>query len=254
MDRAPFNLPFSETFVPSWPCPQCRTGHLSLVPKSLVKEETTESLREHDDPAWDPDWIRYVFSCIFRCSSSSCEKVFACCGDGKVEYHEYEDETDGWVQSSIDHFTPKYFNPPLLLMDVPTSCPRNAATHLSESFALYFSDAGAALNCNRAAVEAVLTDLGIKRYTNLKGKRRPISLHQRINLLPAKYADVKDLLLAVKWLGNAGSHDGEKPSYGDVRTTYDLLEYVLAEIYESKTKKLKAIAKNVNAKKGRLKK
>jgi hypothetical protein len=60
------------------------------------------------------------------------------------------------------------------------------------------------------------------------------------------------MLFAVKWLGNAGSHDGEEANAGDVRTTYDLLEHALSEIYEAKGKKLKAVAKKVNKKKGPL--
>ncbi|WP_431256645.1 DUF4145 domain-containing protein [Roseateles chitinivorans] len=170
-----------------------------------------------------------------------------------MEFFEYEDEEHGWAQSSDDQFTPKYFSPALVLMDIPIKCPDEATAHLMESFAIFFADPGAALNCTRAAVEAVLTDLGIKRFVVVKGKRKPVNLHQRIQLLPPKHAELKDMLLAVKWLGNAGSHDGEKPNSGDVRTTYDLLEHALSEIYEAKAKKLKAIAKRVNKKKGPLK-
>ena len=170
-----------------------------------------------------------------------------------MDYFEYEDEEYGWAQKHDDLFTPKYFNPPLELMDLPKDCPAEAVEHLSESFALFFADPGAALNCVRAAVEAVLTSLGIRRFVLVKGKRRPVNLHQRIQLLPQKYDELKDLLVAVKWLGNAGSHDGDKPTAGDVRTTYDLLEHALSEIYEAKGKKLKALAKKVNKKKGPLK-
>jgi hypothetical protein len=138
-------------------------------------------------------------------------------------------------------------------MDIPSKCPEAAAGHLLDSFALFFADPGAALNSARTAVEAVLTDLGVKRFIVAKGKRKPINLHQRIQLLPAKYKELADMLLAVKWLGNAGSHDGDKPSIADVRVTYDLLEHVLSEIYEKKTGKLKAVAKKINKKKGPLK-
>jgi Domain of unknown function (DUF4145) len=253
MDRTPFHLPFTETNVPKWPCPKCGAGHLALAPKTLVHKETPESLREHDHEAWEPDWIRYVFSCIFECTNADCKEVTSCCGEGQVAFFEYEDEEHGWAQSSDDRFTPKYFNPPLVLMDIPKNCPPEATSHLIESFALFFADPGAALNCTRAAVEAVLTNFGIKRFVLVKGKRKPVNLHQRIQLLPPKFDELKDMLLAVKWLGNAGSHDGEKPNVGDVRTTYDLLEHALSEIYEAKGKKLKAIAKKVNKKNGPLK-
>lgn len=252
MDRTPFQLPFTESHIPKWPCPKCGVGHLALAPNSLVHKETPESRREHTHEAWEPDWIRYVFSCIFECTNADCKELVACCGEGRVDYFEYEDE-DGWERSSDDRFLPKYFNPPLVLMDIPAACPQEATAHLMESFALFFADPGAALNCTRAAVEAVLTNLGIKRFVVAKGKRKPINLHQRIELLPPKYASLKDMLLAVKWLGNAGSHHGDESNAGDVRTTYDLLEHALSEIYEAKVKKLTAIAKRVNKKKGPLK-
>lgn len=170
-----------------------------------------------------------------------------------MTFVEYQDEEAGWDQSTEDHFTPKFFEPPLVLMDIPDSCPLDAAGHLYEAFALYFADPGAAMNCARTAIEAVVTDLGVKRFATVKGKRQPISLHRRILLLPPKYKEVVDLLLAVKWLGNAGSHDGERPGAGDLRLTFDLLEHVLSEIYDAKGKKLKAIAKKVNRKKGPVK-
>jgi hypothetical protein len=253
MDRTPYQLPFSTDRVPAWSCPACRTGHLTLDEKHLVKSETAESLSEHKHEAWEPDWIRYVFSCIFQCGNPNCQEPVTCAGIGSVDIFNYEDEELGWAQSTDDRFTPQYFYPPLVLMDIPAKCSVEVCAHMAQSFALFFADPGASLNCARAAVEALLTDLGIKRFAVANGKRRPINLHQRIQSLPAKYQDLIDLLLAVKWLGNAGSHDGDKPTAADVRIMYDLLEHVLSEVYEGKGKKLKAIAKKVNKKKGLLK-
>ena len=253
MDRSIFQLPFSSTRVPKWQCPTCRAGHLVLVPNSLQHRETPTSKREHDHDAWEPYWIKYVFSCLLECANADCREVISSCGTGSVDVFEHDDEEQGWVQETDDLFTPKYFDPPLILMDVPTRCPTEACTHLIDSFSLFFADPGASLNCARAAVEAVLTQLRVKRFTVVKGKRKSISLHHRIQLLPPKYKEQSELLLAVKWLGNAGSHDGVQPSQGDVRVAYDLLEHVLSEIYEKKANKLKAIAKKVNKKKGPIK-
>ncbi len=59
-----------------------------------------------------------------------------------------------------------------------------------------------------------------------------------------------DMLLAIKWLGNAGSHGHGKITIDDVMDSYELTEHILAEIFEPKIKKLKAIAKKINRKKG----
>ena len=252
MDRTAFKIPFTERRVPKWPCPTCSAGQLQLLPKSLMQQEKPES-RDHSHEAWEPDWIRYVYSCIFICSNSVCREMVASVGTGRVDYNEYEDEEHGWVQATEDLFTPSFFQPPLKILDIPADCPTDVAVHLNESFALFFADPGAALNCARIAVEAVLTDLGIKRFTKVKGVRRPIYLHQRIALLPPKHSHLIELLTAIKWLGNAGSHAGSDVSSDDVLLAYDLVEHVLAQIYDNKAKKLSASAKKVNKKKGPVK-
>lgn len=165
---------------------------------------------------------------------------------------EYEDEDHGWVQSGEDRFTPLYFTPALILMDIPARCPASAGIHFEDSFALFFAEPGATLNAARARLEAVLTDIGIKCFVISQKKRRPLSLHQRIQKLPPKFEDLSDLFLAAKWLGNAGSHDGPPPTQADIHIMYDLVKHVLSEIYGSKTKKLQAIAKKVKRKRGSL--
>lgn len=253
MDRTPYHLPFTPDRVPYWRCPSCGSGQLTLDRKKLLIEETTQSGSARSSEDWEPDWIRYVFACIFKCSNLQCQSPVACTGTGQVSVLEVDDEEFGLTQTVEDVLSPSYFEPPLVLMDIPERCSFDVRGHLYEAFALYFSDPGAAMNCCRAAVEALLTDLGVKRFATNSGQRRSITLHQRIMQLPKKYKEAGDLLLAVKWLGNAGSHAGSSPGAGDLRVTFDLLEHALSEVYEGKGKKLKAIAKKVNKKKGLVK-
>jgi hypothetical protein len=254
MDRTPYLLPFNVDSVPEWICAKCRKGFLTIDKKSMVSVETPESIRNKQHEEWEPDWIRSIFSCVFQCNNPMCRQPVSCCGSGRVNQYEYEDEDNGWVQETEDVFTPQYFHPPLILMDIPSKCPKEVSQHLYESFALYYADPAASLNCMRSAIEALLTDLGIKRFVIVKKKRKSISLHQRIQLLPPKYQAHANMLMAVKWLGNAGSHDtGVIPDDADVRMTYDLLEHILSEIYVGREKILMQAAKKVNKRKGPLK-
>lgn len=250
MERTPYMLPFTREHVPTWLCPVCRSGHLHLLTDTLAERESSASRKEHNHSDWEPDWIRGVFSCMFECNNEHCKEFVSCAGTSRVAATEIMDDEYGWAQQQEEHFYPKYFVPSLILLDIPSACPATVRTHLQESFALAYADAGAALNCARAGIEAVLTDLGVARFKIQNSKRRIISLHQRIENLPNKYAEQKQMLLAVKWLGNAGSHSGAEPDVSDLRSAYDLLESVLAEIYDKKTEKLKAVAKKVNKKKG----
>ena len=250
MDRTPYHLPFTKDRIPDWRCPTCRVGHLTLASDDLRVTETAESRGWRKNEDWEPDWIRFIYACLFRCSRKECEQTVSSTGRGRVDFVEYLDDEHGWAQSHDETFAPLFFEPPLMLLDVPTKCPEAAHAHLLSAFALYFADPGAAVNSARAAVEAVVTDLGVKRFAVSKGKRRPLTLHQRILDLPDKHKEASDILLAVKWLGNAGSHDGKQPTRDDLRVTFDLLEHALSEIYEARGKALKALAKKVNKKKG----
>ncbi|CAJ8191697.1 Uncharacterised protein [Burkholderia pseudomallei] len=250
MERTPYLLPFTRERVPAWICPVCRSGHLRLLKDTLAERESRASQKYRDHPDWEPDWIYGTFACVFECNNEHCKEFVSCAGKCNVAVADVLDDEYGWVQEQQESFKPLYFSPPLVLMDIPKGCPQTVQKHLQESFALAYADAGAALNCARAAIEAMLNDLGVKRFKIQNGKRRIISLHQRIENLPDKYDEQKQLLLAVKWLGNAGSHNGAEPDANDLRNAYDLLESVLAEIYEQRTKKLKAVAKKVNKKKG----
>lgn len=253
MDHTPFKIPFTKDRVPYWQCPTCGGGQLKLLPNSLAKQETQQSRLAHEHEAWEPEWIEYVYSCIFICTNSVCKEVISSCGTGRVDYNEYEDERDGWVQVTEDLFTPRFFQPPLRLIDIPLDCPFDVSSYLRESFSLFFSDPNAALNSARTAIEAVLTQLGVKKFANVKGSRRPINLHQRITLLPKKHAHLVELLTAIKWLGNAGSHAGSSVSADDVLVAYNLIEHVLADIYNNPKSDLVAVAKKVNKRKGPIK-
>jgi len=250
MERTPYQLNFSVSHVPAWACPVCREGRLTLGKDSLISKENAESRRDHDHDAWDLDWIRLVFSCVFHCSNEKCKQPVACSGSGSVESNDYIDDDGDWAQDIEEWYTPQFFHPALKLMDLPESCPPKVVEYLCESFASVYANPSAALNSARTALEALMTSLGVKRFSIGNGKKRSIPLHQRIQLLPEKYKDQREMLVAVKWLGNVGSHDGDKASTADVMLAYDMLEHVLSEIYEERSKKLRALAASVNRRRG----
>ena len=77
-----------------------------------------------------------------------------------------------------------------------------------------------------------------------------MSLHDRIKLLPKKYQDIQEIFLAVKWLGNAGSHSGTTVSSDDVLDAYELMEKLLTEVFDDKSNKIKELAREINKNKG----
>jgi Domain of unknown function (DUF4145) len=252
MDRKALKIPFTKGRAPDWMCPTCGKGVLRIKDESFHMDERAES-RDHSHDAWEPEWITYVYSCLLYCTNDKCKEVIASSGSGSVDWSVSEDEHGEPEQICEDHFWPKYFDPPLRLIVIPPACPESVSGPVEESFRLFFASPSAAANSIRVSIEQLLTELKIRRFNRVKGKLRFVSLHQRIALLPTQYSEIKDLILAIKWLGNSGSHSRDSVKLDDVMDAYEFLEHILEEIFGKKAKKLKALAKKVNTRKGPVK-
>ena len=250
MDRKLFKLPFSKNSQLDWECPTCQKGLMRIKKDTFFYQELSESKKAHSHDYWDPDWMESTYSCLLGCTNEKCGEVISSSGEGLVDLDVDYGEEGVPQQVWEDFFRPKYFHPHLKLFKTPSNTPDEVMEKLNESFRLFFSSPDSASNHVRAALEAMLNNLKVKRFKTAYGKRHIISLHQRIKLLPTKYDELKDLLIAVKWLGNAGSHTGKTLSADDVLDSYEIMEHVLNEIYDNKSTKVKALAKKVNKAKG----
>jgi hypothetical protein len=187
---------------------------------------------------------------MLQCSNDKCADIVSLSGTGSVSYDVEFDHNGEPDHVCADFFLPKYFEPPLKIFPIPADCPKSVIEPLTESFRLLFSCPSASSNSVRVALEELLTELKIRRYVTIRGKRSFLSLHNRIGLLPQKFDELKDVFFAIKWLGNAGSHASGEVSIDDVLDAYELVSHILDEVYASKSKKLKALVKKVNKKKG----
>jgi Domain of unknown function (DUF4145) len=249
MDRKIYKLPFTKGNAPDWACPSCAKGVLNLDPPTFHHQEIYSS-RDHSHDEWEPEWITYCYSRVLVCSNAKCKETVASVGTGEVDWYPSEDEHGYPIQEYDDYFRPKYFIPHLKFFPIPANAPATARELLMKSFDLFFADPNAALNQVRAAFEEVLTHLGIKRFNRVNGRLQFISLHNRITLLPSKFQKLKDMMVAVKWLGNAGSHAGKTTTIDDVLDAYELTIFILDQIYNDKSLELNKIVKRVNKKKG----
>lgn len=254
LDRKLLKVPFTIDTPKNWPCPTCQGGTLSLNRDCFHKDEICNS-RDHSHDAWEPEWITYTFSCMFVCTNSHCKETVSCTGVGTVEEDYTTDENDNFVPEYRDIFTPRHFEPHLRLIEIPEGCPESVSTLLNESFKLFFCSPSAASNNIRMALEELLTDLKVRRFELVHKRRQFLNLHKRIELFPPQHAQLKDLIYAIKWLGNAGSHANGKITLDDVMDSYEMFEHVLEQIYMPKTtKKLRVLARRVNKNRGPVKK
>lgn len=76
-----------------------------------------------------------------------------------------------------------------------------------------------------------------------------LSLHKRIKELETTDPVNAEILLAVKWLGNSGSHAGGLKR-DDVLDAFDMVELVLVNLYDKTSADIMAKVKAINTHKG----
>lgn len=246
MNRQHFTPPFFPGALPPWRCPKCNDGALAIVKNSLRVEETPESKKDHDNPDWEPDWMRQRFSVLLRCGHCL-EPVFAV---GDIRLMEDYDDEHGWGLS--DALVPTFFEPAPPMIRIPSSCPKSVTTEVIGASALFWSSPSSAANRIRAAVEMLMDDRGVPRKGKTKkGTYEDLKLHFRIERFTKRNPEIGNALLAIKWLGNTGSHSSELKAK-DVLDAFELLAHALEEIYDAKSSKLKKLASSIIKKKGPL--
>jgi len=103
----------------------------------------------------------------------------------------------------------------------------------------------------RIAIEAIMDWCRIPKTSvnPTKPKRVKLTLHARIERFRKENPDLGEKLLAIKWLGNVGSHRG-RISKKNVYDGYVLLRYVIEEMFERRKKNLDRLARRIIRKKG----
>jgi len=230
---------------PPWTCPVCKKGVVALVPKSLLRKETIESKRAHNEDAWDPTNITFAFTAWGQCPESRCKQEFAIAGIGGVE-PEFGPAGDDWDWE--EYFVPKLCYPMPDIFDFPAKCPDEVMRKLRESFALFWSSRAACAGRIRVALESLMGHLGIpEKKKDKTGGYFDLTLHQRIDAFAKNEPAIGQELMALKWLGNSGSHDSEV-SRDDLLDAFEIMEHALDEIIDRRSARVATLAKRLTKK------
>jgi hypothetical protein len=240
-------------YWPTWPCPTCFSVAVSLEKNTLKSIETGPSARQHGEDYWNPEMITERFTAILKCRNPSCGEVFSVCGNSEIE-QDFSYDHEG--QTQIDYqsvFEPQFFNPPLPVFAIPLNCPDEVSLQLTSAFSLIWHDLESCANRMRSGVEALLDDRSVSKTTlTAKKKRVPLTLHSRIELFKKKQPEAAEFLMAIKWIGNYGSHKSTKTmSVDDLLNGFEFFEAALDLLYVSKAVTLKKMAAKVTKRKGR---
>ncbi|MDD5300905.1 MAG: DUF4145 domain-containing protein [Gallionella sp.] len=232
--------------LPSWPCPSCGKASVILDSKTLVyrpnktqynpeafkKEDFEESmllgiLKAFATAYEQMQWVQHKFVGFLKCKDCGESISFA----GRVEIPR---ETANRPTSLNIRLYPEYFSPPLPFFLLDSQYPVSIRERFNRSFGFAFNDAASAANAIRQGVESILDELGVPRVE--QGKSR-LSLYDRIRKFSEINKECAELLDAIRFLGNEGSHAG-KVNRADVVAAFEVVDHVLDEVFvRSKVRK-----------------
>jgi hypothetical protein len=165
------------------------------------------------------------FTAHLKCDFAGCGETATLAGNYLRSW--VSDGTDeGLTETSYQALS---IIPSPLPFRVAPRVPRAIQEVIAEVGTLFWSDHEAAANRVREVIEAILTDLGVP---TLHPSGKSMNLHLRIDSfrkMDGKWAEQADIVEAVKWIGNEGTHD--TLTRDDVLDAFDMLETVVEDIY-----------------------
>jgi len=202
---------FTVKSVPRFPCPVCQIGFLTASESDFQIVESEKSKSWHTDDSWDPICIVGSFSVKLTCENSHCMESTFLIGKMDVDQEPYFDEYDQYSgQDYVTYLSPLFFFPGIPILDIDPNVPAEVKKLIDESYQTYWVDLAACANKIRMVIESIISNQRISQYVkNQKQKRQILPLHQRITEFGIKKPKEANLLMAIKWIGNSGSHLGD---------------------------------------------
>lgn len=192
---------------------------------------------------------------MLKCDNETCQEVSVVHGDGRIEPRDLDPAENPF----IDTFYPRLVSPSPNLFEIAEKCPADVATKVRRAFTSSWGDYDACANQIRVSLELLLDKRRVPRYTRTKnGKRTQLMLHARIEkfakMTSTRTKHLADLMRAVKWLGNTGSHAFEDQTLSleksDIFDAFDLFQYVVDELYFKTSLRLVKLARRINLRRG----
>jgi hypothetical protein len=235
--------PFNE-----WPiilCPVCRAA--SLEP-TIDKFEDIDTLNMMtvDDPEFEFTSFGGFFHGVISCPRSPCGNKSVVAGRWELDPSPLppDDSMKSYDSEAYINYYITYIFPTLRLMEYPIGVPDKIKDPVAAAELVLLSDASAAANRIRIAIEALLDCQGVRKCP--PGKRSRLTTDARIGQFRQKNSAAASFLMAVKWIGNAGSHDREIVPLESVLEGFELFARAVELIYDPHEKALERRAAIIN--------
>ncbi len=231
---------YPERVPRSYKCSSCDGGALDFLPNSFSYQETKRSAQSHQEDWWEIEMVEFVFSGILVCES--CDEKYAVSGIGAVE----DDFDEDYGHCVSNYFIPKHFTPEIHLFKIAPKTPDEIRNIITSSFSLAWSDFSAAANKLRIALEFIVDSL-------IDESKEHESLGRKIQKIPDENSRIREMINAIKWLGNEASHSSTLKEC-DLAFAYEAMENILNLLYPD-TAKIDCLLKHtsiINKMKGSL--
>lgn len=233
---------FYKDMQVEWPCPACGQKTLQIIKDSFILKETCFTKTNCHEFWFEPEMDTSVFSCMALCSRKLCGEAVACSGLSRWEQG-WDEETDNCEY--YQYHKPMNFFPSLHPFILPDKCPEEVSEPLEASFSIFLMQPSAAANLIRISVERMLTAMGVSER-NDKDKR--ITLHNRLGMLPELYTEFFKPLIAIKFLGNTGSHSYDKIKINDIEDAFEIMEYVVNDLFSGRKESIEVLTERLSNK------
>ncbi|EPQ3462325.1 DUF4145 domain-containing protein [Klebsiella aerogenes] len=238
-----FSGAFFKDMQVEWPCPECGQKTLEIVQETFFVNDTHGTNKHSHEDWFEPEMHRAIFSCTARCSRRQCGEIVACSGDSGWERRGWDDPEDD--EEYYQWFHPKTFFPSLHPFELPAKCPEEITDPLLASFSIFLMQPSAAANLIRISVERMLTAMGVLEHKNTGWR---IGLKERLKKLPEIYAAYSGQLMAIKFLGDAGSHDYDKVKLKDIEDAFEIMDHVVNDLFSGRKESIEILTKRLSEK------
>jgi hypothetical protein len=201
---------FSDRQPIEWQCGKCYIGQLRASTdygNNMLRNRAAKS-----------------FVCQLKCTNSECHAIYFASGKwGKFDNLGTEISINYEGENCRRYFFPTSFVPILPLFSLTPGTPPSLTKSIQEAFSLYWLSPDACANAIRSSLECLLDAQNIPVPNGR-------NLHSRIEKFKTIDSRNAEMLLAIKWIGNFGSHERELDR-NDVLDAFDLLASVLLNLY-----------------------
>jgi hypothetical protein len=196
-------------------CPDCNTGHLISKKKNIKKIEYKKHNQEiFALEEFESEWLKYAFYGFLQCDNKFCNEKIVVSGNLVIDHSYYENQfaTDGYLEITNEICYPEYFERAPRIIEIDDRYPLDVREILISSFSLFWLNKSACANRLRSCIEKILDSFGVPKKQRTKKRLIPLSLHNRIIKFCKSNDKYKNILTAVKWVGNVGSHSDDAKS------------------------------------------